>query len=126
MIEPGLQNSVEDYQQIGKWLQEDGIDCIDVSTGGLLDTTPNIPVFAGYQVGYTQKMKEAVSIPVTAVGLIHEPVLAEYILQSDQADLIEVGRALIRNSNWVVDAAKVLHDSNFAIYNTSYQRGQLD
>lgn len=122
----GQQNTIEEYQQIGKWLEEDGIDCIDVSTGGLLDTTPNIPIFAGYQVAYTQKMKEAVSIPVTAVGLIHEPVLAEYLLQSDQADLIEVGRALIRNSNWVVDAAKMLHDKNFAIYNNSYQRGQLD
>ncbi|WP_317394529.1 NADPH dehydrogenase NamA [Faecalicoccus pleomorphus] len=120
------QNTIEEYQQIGKWLEEDGVDCIDVSTGGLLDTTPNIPIFAGYQVAYTQKMKEAVSIPVTAVGLIHEPALAEYILQSDQADLIEVGRALIRNSNWVVDAAKMLHDKNFAIYNNSYQRGQLD
>lgn len=122
--ETGVQNTVEDYQTIGRWLERDGIDCIDVSTGGLLDKAPNIPVYGGYQVPYTIKMKEAVSVPVTAVGLIHEPFLAEFILQNQQADLIEVGRALIRNVNWLQEAAVRLHDTSFHVYNTSYQRGQ--
>lgn len=61
---------------------------------------PNIPVRTGYQVPYTTVMKEAVSIPVSVVGL------------------------LIRNVNWLADAAEELRDTNFEVYNHSYQRGQ--
>lgn len=95
------QNSLDEWKTIGRWLEKDGIDCIDVSTGGLLDRKPNIPVRPGYQVPYTSAMKEAVSIPVTAVGLLDNPGLCEYILKTKQADLILQGRALIRNVNWL-------------------------
>ncbi len=118
------QNSLDEWKTIGKWLEKDGIDCIDVSTGGLLDRKPNIPVRPGYQVPYTSAMKEAVSIPVTAVGLLDNPGLCEHILQTKQADLILQGRALIRNVNWLADAAEELRDTNFEVYNHSYQRGQ--
>ena len=103
---------------------KNGIDCIDVSTGGLLDKKPNIPVRPGYQVPYTTAMKEAISIPVSAVGLLDNPGLCEHILQTNQADLILQGRALIRNVNWLADAAEELRDTNFEVYNHSYQRGQ--
>ncbi|MGT2929899.1 oxidoreductase [Streptococcus dentasini] len=123
--ETGQQNSIEDWQTIGQWLEEDGIQCIDISTGGLMDIKPNIPVYGGYQAPYTSKMKTAVNIPVTAVGLLNAPELDEYLLQTQQADLIEVGRGLIRNPNWPAYAAQVLHDHNFKVYNNSYQRGQV-
>ncbi len=35
--EPGRQNSLEDWQQVAQWLQADGIDCLDCSTGGVVD-----------------------------------------------------------------------------------------
>ena len=117
------QNSLDDWKTIGKLLEKDGIDCIDVSTGGLLDKKPNIPIRPGYQVPYTTAMKEAVSIPVSAVGLLDNPGLCEHILQTNQADLILQGRALIRNINWLADAAEELRDTNFEVYNHSYQRG---
>lgn len=69
-------------------------------------------------------MKEAVTIPVTAVGLLAEPGICEYILQNNQADLILQGRALIRNVNWLADAAKELKDKEFQVFNQSYFRGQ--
>ena len=115
---------MDDWKTIGKWLEKDGIDYIDVSTGGLLDKKPNISVRPGYQVPYTTAMKEAVSIPVSAVGLLDNPGLCEHILQTNQADLILQGRALIRNINWLADAAEELRDTNFEVYNHSYQRGQ--
>ncbi|MGT2924516.1 oxidoreductase [Streptococcus caviae] len=123
--ESGTQNTIEDWQNIGRWLERDGIDCIDVSTGGLLDVRPNIPVYGGYQAPYTSRMKEAVSIPATAVGLLNSPELDEYLLQTQQADLIEIGRGLIRNVNWLADAAAILHDHQFKVYNNSYERGQV-
>lgn len=120
----GEQNSIKDWQEIGQWLEKDGIDCIDVSTGGVLDLKPNIPISEGYQVSYATAMKEAVSIPVTTVGLLDNPGLCEYILLNNQADLILIGRGLIRNINWLADAAVALHDKSFTPYNNSYLRGQ--
>ena len=115
---------MDDWKTIGKWLEKDGIDYIDVSTGGLLDKKPNISVRPGYQVPYTTAMKEAVSIPVSAVGLLDNPGLCEQILQTNQADLILQGRGLIRNINLLAEAVEDLRDINFEVYNHSYQRGQ--
>ncbi|MDY3025265.1 NADH:flavin oxidoreductase/NADH oxidase [Streptococcus hyovaginalis] len=123
--ETGVQNTLEDYQQIGRWLEELGVACLDISTGGLMDVRPNIPIHGGYQAPFTAKMKESLNIPVTAVGLLNSPELAEYLLQNQQADLIQVGRGLIRNTNWLAEAAEMLHDHQFKVYNNSYQRGQV-
>ena len=123
--ETGTQNTLQDYQQIAKWLEELGVACLDISTGGLMDVKPNIPIYGGYQAIFSAQIKQAVSIPVTAVGLLHNPELGEYLLQTGQADLIQVGRGLIRNVNWLADAAETLHDHDFQVYNNSYKRGQV-
>lgn len=120
----GLQNTMEDWQQIGKWLEEAGIQLIDVSTGGLLPKGPNFPIHDGYQTPFATELKQAVNIDVSTVGLLDNPGLAEYILQNNQADLIMEGRALLRNTNWLADAAKELHDHDFKVFDASYERGQ--
>ena len=124
-VEAPEQNTIEEWQQVARWLEEDNIDCIDVSTGGVLNTPVGIPVHAGYQVAYATALKEAVNIPVAAVGLLGDPGLCEYILQNHQADLVLQGRALLRNVNWLADAAEALHDKNFKVFNASYERGQI-
>lgn len=121
--EAGVQNSIEDWKQVAIWLQEQGVKCIDVSTGGVLNKKPE-NIFPGFQTSYATKLKEVVSIDVVTVGLIDDPRLAEYILQNNQADGILVGRGLLRNSNWLNDAAKILHDKEFTVFNNSYLRSQ--
>lgn len=121
----GTQNTVKDYQQIGQWLERDGADVLDISTGGVIAARPNIHIGPGYQVPFTAAMKEAVTIPVTAVGILEDPQLAEYVLNSGQADLIEIGRGLINDPQWVSHAAAALHDHNFTAFNDSYERGFL-
>lgn len=117
------QNSITEWQQIGQWLEADGIDCLDISTGGLLDRKPTIPVYEGYQTPFATAMKAAVKIPVATVGMLDNPNLCEHILQTKQADLILQGRALIRNIHWLADAATQLRDRSFQPYNDSYGRG---
>lgn len=119
------QNSIVDWQQVGKWLEKDGIQLLDISTGGLLQKKPDFPVHDGYETRFATMMKKAVEIPVSTVGLLDNPGLAEYILQNNQADLIMEGRALLRNPNWVVKAAKALHEHDLRKYtfNDSYFRG---
>ncbi|MGT2910808.1 NADH:flavin oxidoreductase/NADH oxidase [Streptococcus cameli] len=121
--ESGQENTLTDWQTIAQWLERDGVHALDISTGGLIEKSPNIPIYPGYQVPFSNSIKQVVSIPVTAVGLIQSPELAEQILRSKQADLIQIGRGLLQNANWANHAASLLHDKNFQEYNRSYQRG---
>lgn len=124
-VDDDQQNSIADWQQVGQWLEADGVKLLDISTGGLLPKKPDFPIHDGYQTRFATAMKQAVSIPVSTVGLLDNPGLAEYILQNDQADLILEGRALLRNPNWVAKAAKELHEHDLEqfSYNHSYYRG---
>ena len=94
---------------MAQWLEADGIDCIDVSTGGLLDIKPNIALHIGYQVPSATTLKQAITIPIVAVGLLDNPGLCEFLLQTN---LVAVGWGLIRNTNWIADVAKELKDTN--------------
>ena len=118
--DPEKQNSLDDWKTIGKWLDKDGINCIDVSTAGLIDKKLNIPVCPGYQVPYTTVMKEVVSIQVSAVGLLGTTDLCEHILQTNQADLILQVRTLIRSFNWPTEVSEELRDTNFEVCNHSF------
>lgn len=73
---------------------------------------------------YTTAMKEASSIPFSAVGLLDNLGLCEHILKTSQADLILQGIALISNVSCLADASEQIRDINFEVYDHSYQRGQ--
>ncbi|MBH5318728.1 NADH:flavin oxidoreductase [Paenibacillus sp. GSMTC-2017] len=70
------------------------LDAVHVSSGGL---TPNRPldVHPGYQIPYAAIMKSKLSLPVIAVGGIHQPALAERVISEQLADFIAVGRPLL-------------------------------
>lgn len=113
----GLQ--AEDYIQIGQWIKKQGIDLIDVSSGGVVPASPR--VFPGYQVPFSEKIRHAVDIPTGAVGLITNGIQAEEILQNNRADLVFIGRALLRNPYWAKEAASQL---NYTLPSPKqYQRG---
>lgn len=86
---------IEDYVRIAKDMVASGIDFIDVSSGGIFPAT--IDVKPGFQVPLSQAIKAAVDVPVFAVGMITDSAQAEAILTSGQADLIQVGKALLRD-----------------------------
>lgn len=117
------QNSLEDWIQIAKWLKEDGVALVDVSSGGLFDIRPNMPIGQAYQAHLSKAIKEGAQIPVSAVGILQEPGMADFILRQNMADVVEIGRGLIRNPNWLMEAAKQLRQKDFEAYNDSYMRG---
>ncbi len=55
-----------------------------------------IPVGKGYQVPPAQKIRDEVGIMTGAVGLITEPRHADEIVTGGDADLVFVGRELLR------------------------------
>lgn len=98
--------NIEDYITIVKWLKAQGVDLIDVSSGGLIPAS--VPSFPGYQVPFSEKIKHQSEIATGAVGLITSGLHAEEILQNDRADLIILGRELLRDPYWPRTAAKQL------------------
>lgn len=96
-----------------------GVDCIDVSTGGIINRGPNHPVYPGWQAPCATKIKESVAIDVATVGLFDDAGLAEHLLQTNQTDAVLIGRSLLRNTNWLNNAAKTLHEKSFQSFNHS-------
>lgn len=88
-------------------LEARGAAAIHVSSGGL-DPAQAIPVSPNYQVPLARQVKEAVAIPVIAVGLITEPEQAEAIIATGEADMIALARTILYDPRWPWHAAAAL------------------
>lgn len=97
----------EESIQFSKILKEKGVDLIDVSSGGLV-SYQQIPLEAGYQVPFAEKIKKEAGILTGAVGLITEAHHAEEIIESGKADLVLFARASLRDPNLGLHFAKAL------------------
>ncbi|URM34200.1 NADPH dehydrogenase NamA [Cytobacillus firmus] len=95
-----------DYAEMGKWMKEQGVDLIDVSSGAVVPA--RIHTYPGYQVKFSETIKEGANIRTGAVGLITSGLQAEEILQNERADLIFIARELLRDPYWPRTAAKEL------------------
>lgn len=102
--EEGLK--IDDYVNFSRWMKEQGVDLIDVSSGAVVPA--KIDVFPGYQVPLAEKIKHGADIPTGAVGLITTGKQAEEILKNNRADLIFIARELLRDPYFPRTAAKEL------------------
>ncbi len=98
----------EESAQLSSILKDVGIDLVDCSSGGLV-AYQQIPIFAGYQVQFSEHIKTETGILTGAVGLITEPQQAEDILYASKADLIFLARELLRDPYFPLHAAKELN-----------------
>ena len=114
---------LEDSIALARELKALGVDCIDCSSGGnAASATVNlIPRGLGFQVPYASAVKAEAGIMSMAVGLILDGAQAEAILQAGDADLIAVGREIMYNPFWAVQAAQDLGvDPNFDMWPAQY------
>ena len=88
-------------------LKAAGCDMIDVSSGGL-DQRQVINVGPGYQVGFAETIRREADMPTMAVGQITEPIQAETIIATGQADLVALARGMLWNPRWAWHAAVAL------------------
>jgi len=95
---------IEDSEKFALKLEEAGVDIIDVS-GGLCGSRPaNFQSTQGYFIPQAQKIKKVVNIPVIGVGGITEPEYADGLIQEGRVDLVAVGRALLEDPDWAINA----------------------
>ncbi|UUZ81529.1 NADPH dehydrogenase NamA [Paenibacillus sp. P26] len=99
-------NHPEDYVYYARLMKEQGVDLIDVSSGGLVPAAPKS--FPGYQVPFAEQIRRDAGIATGAVGLITEPEHAAEILENGRADLVLLARELLRDPYWPRTAAKKL------------------
>ncbi|SDG17797.1 NADH:flavin oxidoreductase/NADH oxidase [Pelagibacterium luteolum] len=97
----------EQTAQFAKALEARGCAAIHVSSGGN-HPKQAIPVGPNYQVPLARQVKEAVSMPVVAVGLITQPEQAEAIVSTGDADMIAIARAALYDPRWPWHAAAAL------------------
>lgn len=100
--------NIDQSVQLAKWLKEVGVDLIDCSSGGNIPNA-KIPVGPGYQIPFTEKIKIEAKILTGGVGLITTPEQAEQIVKSEQADIVLLGREMLRDPYWALHAAKYLN-----------------
>ena len=85
-------------------LEARGCAAIHVSSAGL-DPRQAIPVGPSYQVPLARAVKQAVSMPVVAVGLITDYEQAEAIVATGDADMIGLARTILYDPRWPWHAA---------------------
>ncbi|WP_329280609.1 NADH:flavin oxidoreductase/NADH oxidase [Streptomyces sp. NBC_01451] len=99
--------SADDTVRLAAELRAHGVDLLDVSTGGNVSGV-RIPTGPGYQVPFAARVKAGTSLPVAAVGMITDAGQAEKILSNGEADVVLLGRELLRNPSWARHAAREL------------------
>ncbi|MFJ7850557.1 NADH:flavin oxidoreductase/NADH oxidase [Peribacillus sp. NPDC097206] len=103
----GIEESIE----FSKVFKEAGVDMFHVSSGGEgpigADGRPG--THANYQTPLAREIKKALDVPVIAVGRLEDPILANSIIGNEEADLVAVGRGMLRHPYWTLEASKTLN-----------------
>ncbi len=90
--------------QIGRWLAEDGVDCIEVSGGSKASAGGMIPSRTGirregeeaYLASLAAYFKESLQLPIITVGGVRSPGVANRLLCEGKANYMAFCRPLIR------------------------------
>lgn len=98
-------STIEDGVYVSKEFEKAGVDLLDISGGfnGYLRKDTKEPGWFG---DASSAIKKEVSIPVILTGGVTNAKEAELLLQEEKADLIGVGRAILKDSNWSEKAVK--------------------
>jgi 2,4-dienoyl-CoA reductase-like NADH-dependent reductase (Old Yellow Enzyme family) len=99
-----------DIQQsivLAEALKQIGVDLIDASSGGMVPKA-TIPIGKGYQVPFARAIRDKAHIRTGAVGLITDIDQANDIITNGDADLVFLGRELLREPSWALKAQQEL------------------
>lgn len=87
-----------------------GVDLIDCSSGAIVPGE-KIITGAGYQTPFADRIRRDAKIATGAVGMITAPEQADHIIRTGQADIVLLGREMLRDPYWARHAAKQLRQS---------------
>ncbi|GER67504.1 NADPH dehydrogenase [Weizmannia acidilactici] len=101
---------IEESIAFSKEYKAAGVDIFHISAGGegQIAAAGRPGTHAAYQVPLARQIKEALDVPVIAVGRLDDPVLANAVIGNEEADLVAVGRGMLRNPYWALEAGIAL------------------
>ena len=99
--------TLADSVALAKELKAQGVDLIDCSSGGAVPYQ-QISLGPGYQTPFAQTIRQEAGILTGAVGLITDPVQAQHIIGTGQADLVIIAREFLRDPYFGLTAAHAL------------------
>jgi len=99
--------NIDESVKLAGELKQMGVDLIDCSSGGNVPHA-QIPVGPGYQTAFAERIRREAGIMTGAVGMITDPVQAEHIIQTGQADAVIMAREFLRDPYWPLRAAREL------------------
>lgn len=99
-------NEAGDLAYMLNLIKDYGIDSVNVSTGGVVSVMPK--AFPLYQVPHARTIKELTGLPVVAGGLVLNTEDGQSIIENDDAQMVFLGRELLRNPYFPLNAMKEL------------------
>lgn len=106
--------TIDETVKLAHVLSEKGVDLMDCSSGGNI-ADAKMPLGPLYQVPFAEAVRKT-GMKTAAVGLITTPEQADSILRNGQADIVLLGRELLRNPYFTLQAG--------ADYPEQYLRGK--
>lgn len=98
---------IEDAVAACRIFEQAGVDLLDIS-GGLCGYRGSGSKEEGYFGADSQAVRAAVSVPVIVTGGVRTGAAAERLLEEGKADLIGVGRSVLKDSAWAKRAFEEL------------------
>jgi 2-enoate reductase len=95
---------VEESVEMARLLEGAGFDALHIDAGSYDSwywAHPPLYMPYGCMLDLAAAVKEAVSIPVIAVGRLEAPDVAAQALRDGQADMVAIGRGLLTDEHWV-------------------------
>lgn len=96
--------------ELAKLLGEHSVDLVDVSSGGQVPDA-KIPVGPGFQAGFAARIRREAGMPAAAVGLITDAAQANDLVAQGAADVVLLGREMLRYPYWPLHAASALGET---------------
>jgi 2,4-dienoyl-CoA reductase-like NADH-dependent reductase (Old Yellow Enzyme family)/thioredoxin reductase len=102
--------TIEETVETAKRLEQLGAAALHISTGNYATYSqgtmiPPMAVADGVLLPLAERVKQAVGIPVIAVGKLRRPALVEDVLRRGQADFVALGRTLLADPDWPAKVA---------------------
>lgn len=113
--------TIDESVELARRLKDVGVDLIDCSSGGSAPTA-TVPVGAGYQTPFAERIRREANIPTAAVGMITQPMQADEIVRNARADLVLLARELLRDPQWPLHAAQLLRQTTVGLVPPQYAR----
>jgi 2,4-dienoyl-CoA reductase-like NADH-dependent reductase (Old Yellow Enzyme family) len=113
--------TIEDSISLAKRMKLEGADIIDCSSSGIVPYA-KVKAGAGFQVPFSEAVRKGTGILTATVGMITDPMQTDELIRNDRADIVLLGRELLRNPYWPFNAARAVAQADKVFVPPQYWR----